>query len=140
MSDLKPCQCGSTKLDYSLKVSSRNYTGKSIYHCAVYCKDCHAYGTRVLCYSDEPYRLAVSENKEFKEQAKEAWNNRPVEDRLTAQLEVAREALMKANATLKMLTEQVEINNTSSVQAWASCAESKIAVQQALAEINKEGE
>lgn len=74
---LKPCPfCGGENLDFSLKIATRGYNKESMYHGVIYCKDCHAYGTRVLCYSSQQYRYSEEEKEMFYQQAVKAWNTR----------------------------------------------------------------
>ena len=68
--------CKSTDIRYSVKKS--NSLGKSTYHAAFYCWNCHCYGPRVL-YKPEgkvPGHVTVERNEELKEQARLAWESR----------------------------------------------------------------
>ena len=102
---LKPCPfCGGDKLGHSIKVSARKYNAESIYHCTVFCKTCHAYGNRVLGYSDEKYKYTKDEEVAFKKLASEAWNTRPLEDKCVN----AYEGLQKKSDMFDELVEVLE--------------------------------
>ena len=60
--------CDSSKMDISIKTSGR---WTRYYHVAVYCKNCHAYGPRVISNVDN-YRKAPEEDKNT---AINLWNN-----------------------------------------------------------------
>ena len=75
---LKPCPfCGSTDLDYSLKVKGHF---EIWYHAVIYCKKCRTYGPRTVTpkkkYSDYSGRVDIENNDEYKMKAAEAWNKR----------------------------------------------------------------
>lgn len=60
--------CDSDKLDISIKTSGR---WERYYHVVVYCKNCHAYGPRVISRVDN-YRKVTEEDKN---QAIALWNS-----------------------------------------------------------------
>ena len=74
--NIEPCPfCKSDNISFSLKISKRGYNDQpSLYHGSMYCKNCHAYGQRVLCYSEANYRCDADEHEKFKTQAIDAWN------------------------------------------------------------------
>lgn len=76
---MKPCPfCGSRKLGYSIKVSSRT-RGEANYHVCMYCKNCNCYGKRVLVHVNDICRKNIENNIEFRKLAEEAWNCRVIE-------------------------------------------------------------
>lgn len=75
MTELKPCPfCGGNKIAYSIKTSTSNF--KRIYHAAMYCKNCHSYGARVMVHPVETNRVVIERNESYEEKAIEAWNRR----------------------------------------------------------------
>ena len=60
--------CDSDKLDISIKTSGR---WERYYQVAVYCKNCHCYGPRVISHVDN-YRKVTDEDKNT---AIKLWNN-----------------------------------------------------------------
>ncbi len=79
MGELKPCPfCGGKNLGVSEKSVSRDYGTAIKYQVAIYCKDCYAYGTRVLTekIKSNVYPRAWVNLPEAKEKAAEAWNRR----------------------------------------------------------------
>lgn len=60
--------CSSDKLDISIKTSGR---WERYYHVAVYCKNCHCYGPRVIIRVDN-YRKVTDDDKNI---AIKLWNN-----------------------------------------------------------------
>ena len=79
--NLKPCPfCGAGMgyIDYSEKVASRNHGTKVVYHGAMYCKRCNAYGRRVLSQHAKASDYAERENvtKGLRVKAMDAWNRR----------------------------------------------------------------
>lgn len=59
--------CSSDKLDISIKTSGR---WERYYHVAVYCKNCHCYGPRVIAHVDN-YRKVTDADKN---DAIKLWN------------------------------------------------------------------
>ena len=60
--------CSSDKLDISIKTSGR---WERYYYVAVYCKNCHCYGPRVIRHVDN-YRKVTDDDKNT---AIKLWNN-----------------------------------------------------------------
>lgn len=76
--ELKPCPfCGSTDIRYSLKVTGHFDIR---YHAAMYCNKCHCYGartlTKIIRHDDYHGRRQIEEDKDIRQQAEDAWNNR----------------------------------------------------------------
>ena len=77
--NLKPCPfCGGTKLDFSSKTASRDFGTSKVYHGAIYCKTCNAYGTRVLSEKVKAnvYPSPKVDFDSLEQRAIEAWNRR----------------------------------------------------------------
>lgn len=71
---LKPCPfCGGEDIKFSLKTTGR---WERKYHLAMYCNDCHCYGTRSIITPTEDTRSQVEKNKEYEQIAIEKWNRR----------------------------------------------------------------
>lgn len=78
MAELKPCPfCGGTKLGFSSKTVSRKYGSCRAYHGSIYCKDCNAYGARVLSETiKNVYPMQDVDFDKLESRAIEAWNRR----------------------------------------------------------------
>lgn len=79
MNKLKACPfCGSSNLEYSTKAKPNGR--KRQYHATIYCKDCRAYGPRVLSQNitDSEYikRTDMRNDDKLEEATIEAWNTR----------------------------------------------------------------
>ena len=73
--ELKPCPyCGGEDIRYSLKTGTSDF--KRIYHAAMYCFNCHCYGTRVLIKNPEANRYDVERNEQYRKLAENKWNER----------------------------------------------------------------
>lgn len=73
MSKIKHCPfCGSDNIDVSDKTTTINLKRKR--HVALYCKDCHSYGPRLICKEDGAYSNKATSGSKWK--AVSAWNNR----------------------------------------------------------------
>lgn len=72
MKELKPCPfCGGDKLDISNKTTTINWVRKR--HVAVYCKNCNAYGSRIIAKETESPEFC---SEKYKLLAMERWNKR----------------------------------------------------------------
>ena len=77
--ELKPCPfCCSTRLGFSSKTVARKYGSHRAYHGAIYCKNCNAYGARVLSETiKNVYPMQDVDFDSLEIRAIEAWNRRP---------------------------------------------------------------
>ena len=78
MAELKPCPfCGGTKLGFSSKTVSRDCNTSHLFHGAIYCKNCNAYGARVLSEKvKNSYPMQRVDFDGLESRAIEAWNRR----------------------------------------------------------------
>lgn len=67
----KPCPfCGSDNIGYSIKSKGK------LFHASFYCKDCNAYGRRVLIHPTETRLSDIRRNEQYYLEALSAWNTR----------------------------------------------------------------
>lgn len=76
--ELKPCPfCGGNKLGFSEKTVARDFGTSRVYHGAIYCKGCNAYGSRVLSEKiKNSYPMQHIDSALLENRAIEAWNRR----------------------------------------------------------------
>lgn len=72
MIKVNPCPfCKSKKIGYSLKTHGHY---DRIYHAAMYCKDCNAYGPRVIVHPGDRTRDEIQTDKTYQMMAVNLWN------------------------------------------------------------------
>lgn len=72
MVKVNPCPfCKSKRIGYSLKIHGHF---DKVFHAAMYCKDCNAYGPRVLIHPGDKDRYEIQINKLYQEMAINLWN------------------------------------------------------------------